>query len=187
MTLNATNQYNEGNPVMHWYVIHTKSQQEQRALLNLEQQGYECYLPLLSVEKLRKGRINVVQEPLFARYLFIHLDTSQTAKSWAPIRSTLGVNCMVTFGCEPTKVDRLLIEALRAPKNTADNPPQSLFTKGEKLHITSGPFSGLEAIYQLHDGESRAMVLIKLLNKTVPLKIAPANLRKISFQHNAYQ
>ena len=49
MTLTAPNQHNEGNPLMHWYVIHTKSQQEQRALLNLEQQGYECYLPLLSV------------------------------------------------------------------------------------------------------------------------------------------
>jgi transcriptional antiterminator RfaH len=177
MTLNAPNQYKEDNPGTHWYVIHTKSQQEQRALLNLEQQGYECYLPLLSLEKLRKGRISPLQEPLFARYLFIHLDTSETAKSWAPIRSTLGVNRMVTFGSEPTKVDKHLIEALRAPKKTTDSP-QSLFTKGEKLHITHGPFSGLEAIYQLHDGESRAMVLIKLLNKTVTLKIAPANLCK---------
>ena len=165
--------------IMHWYVIHTKSQQEQRALLNLEQQGYECYLPLLSVEKLRKGRVSVIQEPLFARYLFIHLDTSQTAKSWAPIRSTLGVNCMVTFGSEPTKVDKRLIEALRTPNDSACNPPQSLFVKGEKLQITQGPFSGLEAIFQLHDGESRAMVLINLLNKAVQLKIPPANLRKI--------
>ena len=165
--------------IMHWYVIHTKSQQEQRALLNLEQQGYECYLPLLSVEKLRKGRVSVIQEPLFARYLFIHLDTSQTAKSWAPIRSTLGVNCMVTFGSEPTKLDKRLIEALRTPNDSACNSPQSLFVKGEKLQITQGPFSGIEAIYQLHDGESRAMVLINLLNKAVQLKIPPANLRKI--------
>jgi transcriptional antiterminator RfaH len=87
---------------------------------------------------------------------------------------------MVTFGSEPTKVDKHLIEALRAPKNSTDNLPQSLFTKDEKLQITDGPFSGLEAIYQLHDGESRALVLIKLLNKTVTLKIAPANLSKIS-------
>jgi transcriptional antiterminator RfaH len=164
---------------MHWYVIHTKSQQEQRAFFNLEQQGYECYLPLLSVEKLRRGIITVTKEPLFARYLFILLGTSETAKSWAPIRSTLGVNRLVTFGSEPAKVDKHLIDALRNFKES-DKQPQGLFTKGERLQITDGPFNGLEAIYQLHDGESRAMVLINLLSKTVQLKISPANLRKIS-------
>ena len=165
---------------LHWYVIHTRSQQEQRALLNLEQQGYECYLPLLAVEKLHKGLIRVIQEPLFARYLFIHLDTSQTGKSWTPIRSTLGVNRLITFGGEPTKVDQDLVEALRNPKSNVCKQPKSLFTKGEKLQITKGPFSGLEAIYQLHDGESRAMVLINLLSKTVQLKISPTNLQKMS-------
>jgi transcriptional antiterminator RfaH len=40
---------------MHWYLIHTNSQQEQRASLNLEQKGYECYLPLLEIKKLCRG------------------------------------------------------------------------------------------------------------------------------------
>ena len=164
---------------LHWYVIHTKPQQEQRALLNLEQQGYPCYLPLLSVEKLRRGIIKVVQEPLFARYLFIQLDTSHTAKSWAPIRSTLGVNRIVTFGNEPCKVNKQLIDTLRTPNTNVNGLPKSLFTQGEKVEITDGPFSGLEAIYQMHDGESRALVLINLLSKTVPLKIAPASLSKM--------
>lgn len=35
--------------------------QEQRALLNLEQQGYECYLPVLATEKLRQGVLSVVE------------------------------------------------------------------------------------------------------------------------------
>ena len=166
------------NSTMHWYVIHTKPKEEQRALRNLEQQGYECYLPLLAVEKLRKGAISVIEEPLFARYLFIRLDASQSGKSWAPIRSTLGVSRLVTFGIEPARVDEQLVETLRAQKESLCTLPQSLFTKDERLIITDGPFTGLEAIYQMHDGESRAMVLINLLNKTVQLKIAPDKLRK---------
>ena len=35
---------------MHWYVVHTKPRQEQRALVNLMQQGYECYLPLVETD-----------------------------------------------------------------------------------------------------------------------------------------
>ncbi|MEI8208428.1 MAG: transcription/translation regulatory transformer protein RfaH [Methylococcales bacterium] len=161
-----------------WYVIHTKPKEEQRALRNLEQQGYECYLPVLTVEKLRRGTIRVIEEPLFSRYLFIHLDSSESGKSWAPIRSTLGVSRLVVFGNEPAKVDEQLIENLRAKKESLCQQPQSLFTKDERLVITDGPFIGLEAIYQMHDGESRAMVLINLLNKPVQLKIAPDKLRK---------
>lgn len=165
---------------MHWYVIHTKPRQEKRALLNLEQQGYECFLPMVTVEKLRKGAVSVVEEPLFARYLFILLDVSLSGKGWGAIRSTLGVSSLVTFGAEPAKVDDRLIEILRTQKDVLCSQPQRLFAQGERVQIVDGPFAGIEAIYQMNDGESRAMVLIKLLSKPVQLKISPASLHKIS-------
>ena len=87
---------------------------------------------------------------------------------------------MVSFGVEPAKVSENLIATLRTQLENVDKQPKSLFTKGECLVITQGPFNGLEAIYQMPDGESRAMVLINLLNKSVRLKIAPANLRKVN-------
>lgn len=164
----------------HWYVIHTKPRQERRALLNLEQQGYECYLPMVTIEKLRKGGVSVIEEPLFARYLFIRLDVSLSGKGWGAIRSTLGVSCLVTFGAEPARVDDQLIETLRAQRDALRSQPQRLFVQGERVLITDGPFAGIEAIYQMNDAESRAMVLIELLSKPVPLKISPACLRKIS-------
>ena len=81
-----------------WYLIHTKPRQEHIALTNLERQGYTCYLPLLRVEKIRRRKAEVVSEPMFARYLFVRLSTSDNAPSWAPIRSTLGVSQLVRFG-----------------------------------------------------------------------------------------
>ena len=165
---------------MYWYVIHTKPRQEIRALLNLEQQGYECYLPLLAVEKLHQRALRVVEEPLFSRYLFTRLDVSQSGKSWGPIRSTKGVSHLVTFGKEYAKVDERLIEALRAQRDVLCRQPQRLFAQGERVMVTNGPFAGIEAIYQMSDGESRAMVLIELLSKPAQLKISPANLSKIS-------
>jgi transcriptional antiterminator RfaH len=170
----------ESSVTTHWYVIHTKPRQEQRALLNLEQQGYECYLPTLTTEKLRKRVLTVVEEPLFARYLFIRLDDSLFGKGWGAIRSTIGVSSLVTFGTESAKVDERLIEALRAQKDVLCSQPQRLFAQGERVLIADGPFAGIEAIYQMNDGESRAMVLIELLRKPTKLKISPASLRKIS-------
>lgn len=165
---------------MDWYVVHTKPRQEHRALLNLERQGYLCYLPVLTVEKIRQKRVIPSEEPLFPRYLFISLDSSMTGKSWGPIRSTLGVSRLVSFGQEPTRVDPRLIEMLRTHDEVRDAKPQRLFEKGESVVIQDGPFAGIEAVYQMADGESRAMVLIELLSKPTSMKIDVASLRKVS-------
>ena len=163
---------------MHWYVVHTKPRQEHRALLNLTQQGYECYLPLVDTEKLRQNVVKLVQEPLFSRYLFIRLDTGMAGKSWGPIRSTIGVCRLVTFGYEPAKVDSELIEILRRHQSGAAHEPVRLFQPGEQVQIKDGPFAGLRAIYQMGDGEGRAMVLIEILSRPSQLTLSPASLRK---------
>ena len=163
---------------MNWYLVHTKPKQEQCALLNLQQQDYECYLPMLPSEKIRQGKLAVIDEPLFPRYLFIRLDTGQSAKSWSPIRFTRGVNRLVSFGQEPAQVDDQLVESLQM--RSAGTTVQPLFTLGEHVRLVDTPYAGLDAIYQMADGESRVMVLIELLNKPVKLSVSPVNLRKIS-------
>lgn len=164
---------------MHWYVIHTKPRDERRALENLERQGYTCYLPMMAAEKIRQGKIALVDEALFPRYLFIRLGDGMLDKSWHPIRSTLGVSRMVMFGNVPAKVDDALIAALHDREIGRDSTPKRLFSPGEKLRITEGPFVGLEAIYQMSEGEARVMVLIELLSKPTPLRISPTSLRRV--------
>jgi transcriptional antiterminator RfaH len=57
---------------------------------------------------------------------------------------------------------------------------QKMFTEGDKVQLTQGAFAGLEGIYQIADGESRAMVLVEILNKPVRIAIEPAELRKLA-------
>lgn len=162
-----------------WYVIHTKPRQEQRALSNLQQQGYQCYLPRIAIEKLTRERVNVFEEPLFPRYLFICLDAGRYGQNWSPIRSTWGVSGLVTFGSAPAKVDGRLIDLMRQQEQGYYQDPERLFSKGETLMVADGPFAGLEAIYQMPNGENRAMVLIELMGKSAQMQIAPASLRKL--------
>jgi transcriptional antiterminator RfaH len=163
---------------MHWYLVHTKPRQEKCALENLERQNYRCYLPMLSTEKLRQGQLALVDEPLFPRYLFIQLDTGLSAPSWSPIRSTRGVNRLVSFGSDPAKVHDVLIDVLMAHETAMRETPAALFTPGERVQVTQGPFAGLEGIYQMSEGERRVMVLIELMSKPVVLPLEPTQLRK---------
>lgn len=164
---------------MHWYLVHTKPRQEKTALEHLERQGYECYLPTLPTEKLHKGALCLAAAPLFPRYLFIRLGQGDSAKSWAPVRSTRGVNKLVSFGVEPAKVSDSLVEALRAKEAATQTAPERLFTPGERVRLSEAPFADIEGIYQMADGERRVMVLIELLCKQVRVQVAPASLRKV--------
>lgn len=97
-----------------WYLIHTKIRQEHLALDNLERQGFECFLPMMLAEKLRRGTLQVVQEVLFPRYLFIRSSTALESQSWSTIRSTMGASRLVTFGQTPAKIDDGLIAIMHA-------------------------------------------------------------------------
>lgn len=162
----------------HWYLIHTKIRQENLALDNLERQGFSCFLPLIRIEKLRRGALQVVQEALFPRYLFIRLGTDSASQSWAPIRSTLGVSRLVTFGQTPAKIDDALVDALRA-KTESKEVQQRHFQPGEHVVLTDGPFAGIEAAYTMTDGEGRVMVLLNILSKQVKMTVLPSQLRKL--------
>ena len=144
----------------HWYVVHTKPSQESRAANNLQQQGFEAYLPLLKTETLRRGKVHLRDEPLFKRYIFVRFDA--LLSPWHSIRSTLGVHQLLRFGDQLASVPDTLIASLKS----IDLPSRSLYQRGDVLRVKDGPFRQLEVIYDLEDGDSRAIVLIDLLNKT---------------------
>jgi transcriptional antiterminator RfaH len=157
-----------------WYVVHTKPRQETRAFENLQNQGFHCFLPTMQVQKLRNQKVQTITEPMFSRYLFIQLD--DTTQNWGPIRSTLGVSRLVSFGPLPAKVPPEFIAFLQ------EAPPEALermFAPGDRIHVADGPLKGLEGQYLAHDGEARAFVLVDLLGQPQKLRMAVESLRVV--------
>lgn len=150
----------------HWYVIYTKPRQEMRAQVNLQQQAFEVFLPLHQSERLQRGKLKLIEEPLFKRYLFVRFDTAQSP--WHLIRNTFGVSELVRTGGLPTRVPATLVQTLMQVKSS----PESLFKHGETLQITDGPFRDLQAIFDMQDGDHRAIVLIDLLNKMQKISVS---------------
>lgn len=164
---------------MHWYLVHSKPRQERLALENLDRQGYECYLPTLPAERVRRGAITLVDEPLFPRYLFIRLGTDVSAKGWGPIRYTTGVSRLVSFGAEPAKVDDALVLQLQEGELMHKAQPTRLFDPGEAVRITDGAFNGLEGIFQIAQGDKRVMILIEMMSKPLSVCVAPSMVKKL--------
>ena len=153
-----------------WHLVHTKPRGEARSLENLERQGFEVFLPIISLQKVRRGKLTNVTEPMFSRYLFIR--TTTMVQDLSLVRSTLGVIQLVRFGTVPAKVPNDWVESMRLQPAVHEK----LFNAGDKLLIGNGMLKGLDAIYVQPDGETRAMVLINLLSKPHVVSYETANL-----------
>lgn len=167
---------------MKWHVIHTKVREEFRALENLQNQGFEVFLPTCQVQKKSQGKVKLATEPLFSRYLFIRL--SDVSSNWLPIRSTRGVAQLLRFGqaTEPVVIPDSIVECLKQ-RCSLEEPLHELFQAGEVLEITSGPFKGFfgffEKLQALPDGLSRAMLLVEILGSVQKVQIQLPQLRKL--------
>ncbi len=161
---------------MKWYVIHTRPRQEERALENLTRQGYKAWMPWLEVEKLRGGRITKVIEPMFSRYLFIQLD--QVTTNWGPIRSTLGVSKLVTFGNQAASISNEFVEILQ---RTPLQDSKHILKQGDEVEIMQGPLKGVKGIFDQQDGELRAMILIELINQSHKVQVSMQELRPLNY------
>ncbi len=144
-----------------WYLIYSKPQRERLALENLERQGYPSYLPLIRNRRRRKGRYASVIEPMFPRYLFVHL--SDETDNWGPIRSTFGVANMVRFGMQAARVPDSLIEMMqeRDEEGVQTLAPAEI-EPGDQVRIVEGVMTGYEAIFQARTSKERVVLLLQL-------------------------
>lgn len=159
-----------------WYLIHCRPRQDERALENLERQNFHCYRPVRLVERIRARRKSTVPEPLFPRYLFIQLDSVND--NWYPIRSTRGVCQLVCFNSEPTPVPDGVIDGIRARLRQLDVAEPCL-KLGERVRITEGPFSQLEAIFLANDGDERVVLLLNIVQTEQRLVFSAHSVQKV--------
>jgi transcriptional antiterminator RfaH len=162
-----------------WYLVYTKPRQEEVALTNLVRQGYGAYLPRVRQVRRRQGRRREVVEPLFPRYLFIHLDAG--TDNWGPIRSTVGVASLVRFGQEPGRVPDSLVEFLRKQEDAEGLHEWAVsdeLTPGARVRVATGAFQGYEGILVTRSSRERVLVLLDILGKQVKARFATGQLER---------
>lgn len=150
-----------------WYLLYCKPRQELRAQQQLANQGYSSFLPQITLQKLRSNKWQQVTEPLFPRYLFLHLPAGQELNISA-IRSTRGISDFVRFGAQLARVPSALIQLLTEQQIALKQQPKdNRLKKGDEVSIINGPFSGLQAVFDTAEGNKRSIVLISMLGQWV--------------------
>ena len=158
-----------------WYLLYCKRGQLQRAQEHLERQAVSCLTPMITLEKIVRGKRTSVSEPLFPNYLFVEFDPEVIHTTTS--NATRGVRHFVRFGMHPATVPSSVIHQLSVYKPEGVTDPSTPFP-GDSVVITEGAFEGLQAIFSEPDGEARSMLLLNLLNKQVMQSVKNTDFRK---------
>ena len=159
-----------------WYLLYCKRGQLQRAQEHLQRQAVNCLTPMISLEKMVRGKRTTVSEPLFPNYLFVEFDPEVIHTT--TINATRGVSHFVRFGASPAQVPSTVIHQLSLYKPEGVIDPETPYP-GDSVIITEGALEGLQAIFKEPDGEARSMLLLNLLNKQVLQSIKNTDFRKV--------
>jgi transcriptional antiterminator RfaH len=82
-----------------WYVVHTQTQAEERAIWHLANQGLSCFLPRIRIVRRHARKVTPVLAPLFPRYLFLRFELD--VARWRAINGTRGVGRLLTMALTP--------------------------------------------------------------------------------------
>jgi transcriptional antiterminator RfaH len=158
--------------VSDWFVVYTQPNAEGRALANLARQGYETYLPRYKRRRAHARKVDVVERPLFPRYLFVALDLMRAR--WRPILSTFGVCDLVRNGDAPMPLPAGVVDDIRASEATRAFDavdPLAGARAGADVRILRGPFADLIGKLQSAAESDRVVLLLDLLGREVRLRL----------------
>ena len=160
------------NVTPQWFAVFTRPSQERRALVNLERQGFACFLP--EVRNARRSRI----EALFPRYLFLR--ASPGVENLAPIRSTRGVSTLVRFGERLATLPEEIVEAIRSRIDSETGLvrlPRLSLAPGDRVRVSTGPLAGMEAVFKAEKSKQRVLLLMELLGRQTTVEVDALSLR----------
>ena len=160
-----------------WAVAQTKPKQENKAKINLSNQGYTCYLPIIQRKKFINHSWVICNEVFFSNYIFIDLNSCKTGLS--KINNTLGISKLLVnkdLSIPYTIEERFIIDLKKYLKKGIDI---NSLKRGSKVSITKGKLSNFTAIFLEQCSKTRSKVLISLLNRDYVATIDSNSLQRV--------
>jgi transcriptional antiterminator RfaH len=150
---------------LHWYAIHIKPRQEERAehnlrTLNVGNLNVEIFSPKVRearFDPVIKQRVHVVK-PLFPSYIFARFDTSTMLHK---VLFTRGVLNVVNFGHKPAIIPDEIIKLIQLQMGTdgyvriVDEP-----ALGDKVRIKAGPLNSFVGVFEKNASAAKRIKLL---------------------------
>jgi transcription antitermination factor NusG len=151
-----------------WYAAYTCSRHEKRVAEQLQERGIEHFLPLYRSMRRWKDRKKELELVLFPGYVFVRLDLVDRLR----VLQLPGVVRFVSSNGHPAPLPRDDIEGLRNGLSNNLVAEQHPFLKvGRRVQVISGPLSGAQGILVRRRNDSRLVISIEAIMRSVAVEI----------------
>ena len=151
-----------------WFILQFKPNAHYQANKNLNQQGFETFLPLNNTTSRNASRFINANRPLFPGYMFITFD--RTESKWHKINNTYGVSRLVTFNSTLKSIPDIFVNNLMKRYNLSGNLlPIKKLKKGDQVKLLKGPFANFAATVEKYEDDQRIWVLMDLMGRVTKI------------------
>jgi transcriptional antiterminator RfaH len=149
-----------------WLAIYTKSRQEKAFARQLVQFQVPFYLPLVPKDNLIRGRRVRSLIPLFGGYVFVYGSEDERVKSLTTnrISTILHVEDQAQLTHDLRQVATLI-------QSNAPLTVEKRLAPGNPVRIKAGPMAGLEGTVLARRGQTRLLVVVRMLQQGVSVEI----------------
>ena len=162
-----------------WYFIQFKRNSHRIAELNLNQQGFETFLPLQDFTCKRGSKFLTSVKPLFPGYMFV--STKSDGASWRKINSTLGVSRLICQDGVPASVPTEVVSGLISRCDSFGRLlPSTVLQRGDSVEIQSGALANFIATVETIDSNRRIWVLMDIMGQTTRVQVASEQVKLLN-------
>lgn len=153
-----------------WYAVQTRPRHEKTVVSLLSRKGVTTFLPTLTEVHRWSDRKKTVELPLFACYVFVQLGPGNEDR-----QKVLRVDSVLGFAGNPghgTPIPDEQIEAIRTLMEKGMPYACHPFLKtGQRVRIRNGALEGIEGILLSRKGDSRLVISIDAMQRSVAIQI----------------
>lgn len=154
-----------------WYALYVKSRHEFIVFGGLIRKEIEAFLPSIKRFRQWKDRRKLVEFPLFPGYLFVHIQSNP--EGFLNVLKSGGVVSFVSLTPgypTPVPISEVTSLKLMVESGKELNIYSSL-EEGSSVRVKRGPLKSAEGILTEKDDQSMFLVNIKLLGRSIGVKI----------------
>ena len=165
----------------YWHALYVRSRTEKKVLSQLEDNGFQAYLPLVTQVKKWSDRNKKVKEPLFKSYVFVY----SNEKEYIPILNVYGVVRFVSFEKKAVVVPENQILAIKKFVSDYEKGEEYKLMnnedlkEGQMVRIISGPCKGLTGRLETICNKRHLIVFIDVVGQYIPVHLPRAKVEPV--------
>jgi len=154
-----------------WFAVRTRSRHEKLVARQLENQGIESFLPVISQMRKWSDRHKQVETPLFSGYAFLRM--IHTSDERVRVLRTQGVVSFVGVQGTGTPIpDRQIddIKTLVASKIPYQERPY--LRLGQRVRVRGGALDGVQGILVAENGDQSLVISVEPIQRSLCVRVS---------------